>query len=566
MINAQIGPREDYSNVLITLAEPEQPGQPYRVLLDVVGWRMFPPGILSLSLPELAALEHDPVQYGLALGKALFDEAALGRSYGETLAVSQGRGDGLRVRLDIIPSELASLHWERLHHLLDGSWRPLPATAITPFSRYVQPQQWQRPQPITRRPLRVLVVIASPDDLSDRARLDPIPDQERASLHHLFDGLAEVQPSYLESGSGQSPTLTNLGAALTDGYDFVHFLCHGARGAGGGTALFLEDELGKIDAVTQAELLGTIKAVQNPPIFCFLTACESAARTRSDAFLPLGPALVEDGGLQAVVAMTGRVGFSSARKFTTQFYTRLLKHGVVDLAMNEARILVQGAWDWGVPALFSRLIDNQLLDFPVGQLARQVVGHSERAFGAVDQAIEAARFEEHGGELIAGLEELVDELRKTHGALVQIAGSFRRTGEDPKTFRKNFRAFYYQFKDQYDNATWVDQQTSASAVIALRARILPRLAPILPAQSMDALRQELDALSSADQELTRYFQTYMDQMNTAVEQIWALLNARKVRQAITAKQDFEAQISPGFQRSKQMFERMGRSIHVAQAA
>jgi hypothetical protein len=140
----------------------------------------------------------------------------------------------------------------------------------------------------------------------------------------------------------------------------VHILCHGLRGPDS-TLLLLEDREGNADRVTTEQLVRTFNAVDRPPVFCFLAACESAARLRCDAFLPLGPALVEQGDVLAVVSMIDKVGLETAQLFARQFYSRLLAHGFVDLAMNEARAQVQDEWDWGVPVLYTRASNGQLL-------------------------------------------------------------------------------------------------------------------------------------------------------------------------------------------------------------
>lgn len=565
MINANIGLREDYTNLLIKIGPKPKRGKRYPLAMEIPGWRVFPPARLVVDHAALDALRIDPEAYGQALGEALFTGSA-GKHYGETLAVCQGRGNGLRVRLLVEAEDLQGLHWERVFQQIDGEWHPLGSTAVTPFSRYVPPQQWERPQPVTARPLRVLAVIASPEGL-EGANLDPVTQAERQALKDTFVGLPELQVTWLESGAAQNaaPTLENIRRELAGEVHFVHFMCHGAR-TSTGSVLLLEDESGAIDAVSTERVVGAFKAVQKPPLFCFLTACESAERGRRDGFLPLGPALVEDGGVQAAVAMTDTVGMDLARVFTGQFYTRLLKHGAVDLAVNEARALVQDRWDWGVPVLFSRLHDNQLIDFPIGGITEPYLAHTGAAFIAVDEAIAAARLEEHGQELVYALEELVKELSKSNVALVKVAGNFRRTGMDPKTFARAFELFYYDFKEYYDGQVWLEEQTSCNRILELRARILPRLAPILNDALMDQLRAELDVLGSADNDLIRYFKEYLDLMNGAVEAIYAQLSAGDVEEALQSKRDFEAQISPSFQRNKALFDRMASSVHAVSRA
>lgn len=334
-------------------------GDGYQADLEVTDRREFPDLPVSLDLTQLRSLSADVDAYGFALGQALFADDACGNAYRETLAVARSANQGLRVRLVVEPPELQEVHWERIYHPFAEGWRPLGTTATTPFSRYVAVRQWDRPAPIDSRPLRVLVVIASPTDL-DEWRLDAIPAEERAHLHDLFDNWRDVEPVYLESGSDAPPTLTQIRKALGDGCDLVHCLCHGSH-TENGTFLYLEDEAGQVDPVQSDRLVEIVRATSVQPAFVFLAACETARRSRYDAMAPLGPALVDAGGVHAAVAMTEVVGVDTARVFTTQFYTRLMQHGRVDQAVNEARALVQDEWDWGVPVLFMRVPDGRLL-------------------------------------------------------------------------------------------------------------------------------------------------------------------------------------------------------------
>jgi hypothetical protein len=570
LINETIGPREDYANAQLTITRPagetSRAGrQRYQFSFQITRWRYFDPYLLPVNNQKLLALAANPAAYGQALGKALLQKTRLGDDYREALAAVQSRGDGLRLRLVVEPPELQEILWERIFHPIAGEWHPLGSTAVTPFSRFILPQQWDRPAPLTRRPLRTLVVIASPTNLDSLYHLDPIDPAERQGLHQLFDQIHELAPVYLESGTSAKPNLNEIRKRLAEGIDLVHILCHGAHTVKG-TALFLEGEDGNVDAVSQERFVTAFKVVQAPPVFCFLAACESAKRDRHDAMLPLGPALVADGGLQAVAAMTGKVGLKVAQQFAAQFYVRLLKHGVVDLAMNEARALVQDDWDWGVPVLFSRLEDNQLIDFPIGRITERFLSHTESAFQAIDEAVAAARLEQHGQELLVDLQSLVDELNKSNGLLVDIATRFRRTGRDPQDFASKFENFYYEFKAYYDGQTWVKEKTSCMRIGQLKASILPRLSPLLTPASFAQLRTELDLMSDADQDLLGNFSTYLDVMNTAVEGIWSLLYASKLDEAIQAKVDFEGQISPSFQDSKALFERMSHSIRGVSAA
>jgi len=347
----------------IRIFDASEPGV-YPVELSVPGWREFPRGRFRLDMAELLALSTNSEVYGRALGEVLFAEDAIGDAYQEARAVFQSRdGDGLRVRLRLDPTELHDIRWERVYHPVAGAWHPLAATADTLLSRYVLAQEWQRPAPLTTRPLRVLVMIVSPSDVHEYNNLAPISEAEIRMWHVIFDELPGVAVTYLQSATKDPPTLDRIRQALMAGYHLVHFVCHGAR-TDKGTVLYLENADGAVAPVRSERLLEMFRALMARPQLCFLAACESGARGRTDGFVPLGPALVAEGGVPAVVAMADRVGIATARQFASHFYARLLVYGAVDLAVNEARAMVRESWDWSVPVLFSRLPDNQLLGAP----------------------------------------------------------------------------------------------------------------------------------------------------------------------------------------------------------
>jgi CHAT domain len=554
---ANVAPCEDYQTVTVRIFAPAAPGGDYPVEMSVLRWRDFPRVFFRLDQATLDARAADSNAYGFALGQMLFSDHVLGKAYGETIAAVHGRGQGLHIRLKVDPPDLHGIRWERIYHPMAGEWLPLGSTGQTPFSRYVPAQQWDRPLPVIDRPLRMLVVIASPNEIGEYG-LDPIPDQESQSLHAALDILPEIELTYLESGTPARPTLNEIRKRLAEGFHFVFLLCHGAR-MPAGTVLYLEGEDHKVDPVKAERLVETFKILERPPSFCFLAACESAARTKWDAFLPLGPALVEDGGLQAVVAMTERVGLRTAQQFASQFFTRLLSHGIVDLAVNEARALVQDEWDWGAPVLFSRLPDNQLIDFPLGKYSHNYLSHTNRAFNMAGEALAAAR-RDNSMQLVGDLERLIKEMSKSHKVLVDYASSFREVGNDPGTFASRFEDFYYKFKQHYDGADWVDEDTSCDEIRMLGAQILPEVRPLIDPATFGQLEKELGLLGNADGMLMSFFLEFTEALNTAVEGIWAKVSAGDIADAIALKRGFEAQISPSFRRSKEMLAQMSRSV------
>jgi CHAT domain-containing protein len=125
--------------------------------------------------------------------------------------------------------------------------------------------------------------------------------------------------------------------------------------------LYLQDARGNARTANADELAGMFERQGAQPQLVFLAACQSAARSTADALVGLGPALVTSGA-PAVMAMQTTVSFESAGLFSATFYERLLKHGLVDLASNEARstLLTARRPDAAVPVLFMRLQDGRL--------------------------------------------------------------------------------------------------------------------------------------------------------------------------------------------------------------
>lgn len=70
-------------------------------------------------------------------------------------------------------------------------------------------------------------------------------------------------------------------------------------------------------------------------VWSFLASCDTAKRDSADAFRGLAPQLIA-AGVPAVLAMREQVPIVTAQRPRT-FYRRLLAHGIVDLAADEAR-------------------------------------------------------------------------------------------------------------------------------------------------------------------------------------------------------------------------------------
>ena len=291
-------------------------------------------------------------------GGKLFDALFAGGELREAWGRAKGKDipRHMRLWLDVDVPELHKLPWE----LMQEDEVMLAASADTPFSRYL-PDDSPWGGAVKERPIRVLAVISNPEDLVDSYNLpsvDVVAEREILESALADVGEDEIKLEFLEA----PVTLEKLETKLREGYHVLHFVGHGAFSTRRRQAvIYLQDEDGYARLVRDNQLVRMLARLGTRPELITLIACQSATRSTADAFAGLGPKLVKI-GVPAVLAMQDAVMIDTARKFESTFYQRLLEHGYVDLAANEARgtLLTAGRSDAAAPVLFMRLKDGQL--------------------------------------------------------------------------------------------------------------------------------------------------------------------------------------------------------------
>jgi hypothetical protein len=365
-----------YSDLEIRILEKQPEGYPVEITLN--GVQEFPRGFLDPGfLPFVATISS--FDDGERIFRWLFADEKLGTTWAEI------RGSQplhrIRLRIDAGAPELHALPWELLRDPGDGGTpQDVASSTATPFSRYLA-GKWQPGTAILKRPVKVLVAIANPENLSEFGLADIDVEVELAQLRTASADL-EVELAVLPSPC----TLPALEAALQQGYHILHFIGHGAYKETGGAALYLANEDNHVEIARDQEiaamlarcLAGAGRDDDNPLRLVFLSSCETATRSPAGAFIGLAPRLV-DAGLPAVLAMQDLLPVQTARTFSATFYRRLLEHGQVDLACNEARsaILTAELPGAAIPVLFMRLQNGQLLGW-----RGQILGNRAEGFWA----------------------------------------------------------------------------------------------------------------------------------------------------------------------------------------
>jgi CHAT domain-containing protein len=348
---------DTFTDLEIRIFPREEKGYPVEMILD--RHQVFPRGYLSVDVANWAP-SGDLARDGQQLFDTLFADAALHDAWIE----ARGQAPRRRIQLwiDIGAAELHSLPWE----LLREEDKLLSASAETPFSRFL-PVKLPWRGAVEGQTIRVLVAISNPADLQAQYNLAQLDvGREKAALEGVAEeALAQgtEAPYRLELKFLEPPiTLERLEDALREGCHILHYLGHGAFNARREQAvLYLQDAAGNTRLVRDDELVQMLARQDVRPQLIFLAACQSATRSAADAFRGLGPKLIR-AGVPAVVAMQDYVSIETARKLNGKFYQRLIKHGQVDRAINEARstLLTAGRPDAAVPVLFTRLESCQL--------------------------------------------------------------------------------------------------------------------------------------------------------------------------------------------------------------
>ncbi|MBI3941542.1 MAG: CHAT domain-containing protein [Chloroflexi bacterium] len=313
------------------------------------------------SLTQFVSLSSDPFNYG----QLLFDTFLAGKpkeGLASARSAAQQAQKSLRLRLDI-PADARTLHtltWEWLYDgSMDAPFAAAPGMALSRFLRVNAPIG----QPVETQPLKILVVISNPANLAtfNLAPLDPAVERQKFEeiLAKVRD---QVDCTFLDGPA----TLENIRDHLEQGHFHVlHVLGHGYFKQKG--YLVLEDANRQVNIVDEGSF-DDLFLGQHDVRLVVLAACLSAARSQTNAFLGLGPSLVNK-GVPAVVAMQRRIDIAAAQLFTQQFYGHLSRFGIVDAAVNAARYRLyldpnrKEAGDWGGPVVFMRVEKGELF-FP----------------------------------------------------------------------------------------------------------------------------------------------------------------------------------------------------------
>ncbi len=326
----------------------------YRVRLDSPMGQISADFELPVSAQEKAQGQGlGPQEIGGRIFRALFKggaESLLQRNLDR--AGSQKTTLRIRLRLNDTP-ELAALPWEALHD--PARQRFLALATESTVLRYLElpdpPPPLQAP-----RPLRILGVLASPQDLK--------PLNVEGEWHALQTALAPaIDRGDMTLERLTPPTLDALRACLRQDppIHVLHVVGHGGFDATGDTGLLmLGDGAGVSAAATAADL--AVQVGNAPDLrLILLNTCEGALSGAGSPFTGMAGALVQR-NIPSVIAMQREISDRGGIRFAQELYSALADGLSVDAAITQGRMALHslGDHEWPIPVFFTRAPDDRL--------------------------------------------------------------------------------------------------------------------------------------------------------------------------------------------------------------
>jgi hypothetical protein len=361
-----------------------------------------------------------------AFGRKLFDALFTGQVrllYDESLHLAAQRGEALRLKLRIDPSELADLPWELLYDPRSSEHLYLSPGILA--ARHVHPPQ-SVDLPAITPPLRILGMVASPGDLP------PVSvDREKQRLEAALSPLQArdlVQLTWLEGQAWH-----DLQQAIWSGHwHAFHFV--GPGGLDGNTGegfVVLTGDDGQSQRLSTRHL-GWLLASHESLRLVWLSTSEGGRGRGRDRFASTATTLMQR-GIPGVITMQYPISEQAAVAFVQTFYGGLVATMPVDLAVTRAREAVRsevpGTGEWGVPALHASIPELRYFDRETLVTTATDRGGEALAADDFERAIEQYAFAiEMGGgaaaqENIDLAEDVGAKLKSARDALDMLAGS-----------------------------------------------------------------------------------------------------------------------------------------------
>jgi len=272
-----------------------------------------------------------------------------------TIAGAEAGGYNVRLRLLFDSPELAALPWEFLYD--EGTNTFLANNTQTVLSRYIDIPLQKRDLKAASLPLKILLVISSPTNLT---QLD-VAGEERL----IHEALAKyIEAGQIELDVLREATIRNINQKLREKpYNVFHFIGHGIFENNKGS-IALEDQDRKYKLLDDEGFANFFLGNRNLGL-AVLNSCQGAAVSSNQVFAGIAPNLVRR-GIPAVVAMQYSILDTTAKVFADEFYRTLALSWPVDAAIQTTRNAISmevglDKPDFATPVLYMRAKDGMIM-------------------------------------------------------------------------------------------------------------------------------------------------------------------------------------------------------------
>lgn len=272
----------------------------------------------------------------------------------KSLDKAESANQGVRLRLEFDKSrpELAALPWELLYDAKSDTFLANHGKIV--LSRYFSMPVSKRKTLSTSLPLKILLIIAKPDNL---VSLDVAYEEDliRRAL------APQIKAKRIELDVVREATIRNIAQTLQEKtYAVVHFIGHGTFANDKGQ-INLVDEQGRAKAVDD-QVFAAIFSSKRSLSMIVLNTCQGATASSHRAFSGVAQRLVQH-DIPAVIAMQYPILEQTAQLFADKFYHNLSRGWPVDAAIQDTRdfIAIQLGFDspdFATPVLYMQAGDG----------------------------------------------------------------------------------------------------------------------------------------------------------------------------------------------------------------
>jgi CHAT domain-containing protein len=265
-----------------------------------------------------------------------------------------------RIVIEFDSQLLSKLPWESLY---------IPELEIFPalYTRFSIVRNFPNPSPINRRtltpPLRILVVTASPKDLSLLALEDEILTMEKTLADAIRNGQAKLEIIRHATIDAIQQSLRRFQPHL------FHFAGHAvASQESQDGLLILENSDGSMRKL-EASLLKSLLVDSNISL-AVLNSCDTGTNNTVNAVTSLAGELVK-GGITAAIATTEVLLDSAALMFSREFYRAFVDGYTLEESITEARkAICMERLNWASYTLFSGTTNLDLFKLTLSRTSK----------------------------------------------------------------------------------------------------------------------------------------------------------------------------------------------------